>query len=79
VVVEPETAEPCRFDDHFRDYARRTAVELRELAVKAQVDPEGSAFSRLEEARSTAMVERDCRSVNRALEGLRKLVGASDE
>jgi hypothetical protein len=79
VVVEPDTAEACRFDDHFRDYARRTAVELRELAVKAQIDPDGAAYARLEEARASAMVERDCRTVNRALQGLRTLVGASDE
>jgi serine/threonine-protein kinase len=77
-ATEP-VADACQFDEHFRDYARRTATELRELAVKAKVDPEGQAYAGLEDARSTAMVARDCGRVNQALDGLRKLVGASDE
>lgn len=68
-AAPPEPA--CVFDDRFRDYARRTRQELRELG-----DPSSPAFKRHEDALGSALVARDCREAQTALNALRRLVGA---
>jgi serine/threonine-protein kinase len=78
VVVE-EVPDACRYDDRFRDYARRTAQELRELARQKGADPDGAEFSKRDDALSTALVEKDCRRANLELDGLRRLVGVTNE
>jgi serine/threonine protein kinase len=69
IVVQP--APRCVFDDRYRDYARRTLAELREMAK-----PGDAKFRLLEDRVGAGLVERDCRQVNGSLELLRRHVGA---
>jgi hypothetical protein len=64
-------APPCTFDDRFLGYARRTLSYLREMR-----EPTRREFEILEDRLGDALVAKDCRKANQALDDLRRLVGA---
>lgn len=69
-----ERAPECAFDERFRAYARATLVDLRSL--EGAGTPE---FKRHEVVLGDALVDKDCRRANAALDQLRRLVGAPVE
>ncbi len=64
----------CTFDDHFRDYARRTRDELKGMG-----DAQKPAFVKASDQLSDALIEKNCARANVALSALRKAVGAEEE
>jgi hypothetical protein len=63
----------CTFDDRFRDYARQVVAELR------QASGGGARFDKLEDDVGAALVERDCKRVNQALSGMRRVAGVRED
>ncbi|MFZ5438510.1 MAG: serine/threonine-protein kinase [Myxococcota bacterium] len=70
VVVKAPT---CQFDDGFRNYARQAVTELRELSHG------GTKFDELEEGVGAALVDRDCKRVNKLLADMRRLAGVRED
>lgn len=71
VVLAPQA---CTFDDRFRDYARRTRADLRTMGKT-----DAPEFVRVDDRLAEALIERDCRGANAALDAMRRLVGAPIE
>lgn len=69
-TVAPEREPACTFDDAYRDWARRALSELRELGHATE-----PGFKRAEDELGDALVGRDCRRANRAVNELRKVSG----
>ena len=83
-ILEPLTKVPritkpviasamCTFDDRFRDYARQVVAELR------TVSGGGAKFDKLEDDVGAALVDRDCKRVNQALSGMRRVAGVRED
>ena len=66
-------AAACTFDDRFRDYARQVVSELR------TVSGGGPRFDKLEDDVGAALVDRDCKKVNQALSGMRRVAGVRED
>jgi len=71
VVVKPAPA--CQFDDGFRSYARQATADLQRLSGG------NAGFSKLEDALSAAMVDRDCHRVNKILADMRRTAGVRED
>lgn len=72
----PTAALPgCTFDDRFREYARRTLGELRELRAPEQE----AEWAREADRLSDALVARNCQRAVQQLERLRRLVGVTND
>ena len=72
LVVQAPKA--CTFDDRFRDYARRTRADLRTMGKT-----DAPEFVRIDDRFAEALIERDCRGANAALDEMRRLAGAPVE
>ena len=68
-----QVAAACTFDDRFRDYARQVVSELR------TVSGGGPRFDKLEDDVGAALVDRDCKRVNQALSGMRRVAGVQED
>ncbi len=67
--VEVTRAPPCTFDDRYLGYARRHRADMLRMEKK-----DAAAFSKADDTLTDALVEKDCRRANSALEDMGRLV-----
>ena len=67
--IQVEKAPACTFDDRYLQYARRHRTEMLRMDKKDE-----GAFSRADDKLTDALVEKDCRRANTALDEMSRLV-----